>query len=175
MIIPLLLLLFSNSLFATKEVVHYSKATQLREYHISPTDEDISNMRYIISTLGNKPLLKLKRYEKSLNNAGDKIDHLHPLHFWRVVFTNDDLTAGIHSIKRRKKVWKVFMKGMAESLQEAANRNNILQEHLTDFSTQVGVDIKYISMPIKKGDWENFARALLYHVSRGAGTGRYDQ
>lgn len=151
------------------------KAKNLRHYSTPLTEQNIDDMRYIVLILGNEPLLKLKKYKTPLKNAGDRIDDVHPLHFWRVIFTSDDTISAIHSIKRRKKVWKPFIKGMGDSLEEAADRNNITPEHIQDFANKIGIDKNLFEPYLKARDWEEFARALLNNVHRKEGTDRYDQ
>lgn len=157
------------------EIELLCKAKQLRKYSILPSEQNIDDMRYIVLTLGNEPLLKLKKYKTPLKNAGDRIDDVHPLHFWRVIFTSDDTISAIHSIKRRKKVWKPFIKGMGDSLEEAADRNNITPEQIEDFAKLVGVDKTLFEQHLYNREWEEFARVLLASVQREEGTDRYDQ
>ncbi|MEM1281954.1 MAG: hypothetical protein AAGG81_00215 [Chlamydiota bacterium] len=151
------------------------KAKHLRDYYKGPTKNNIEDMRYIVLTLGNQPLLKLKKFKSSLKSAGDRIDDVHPLHFWRVIFTNDQTVSAIHSMKRRKMVWKPFIKGMSDSLDEAAKRNNLRAEYIQDFANHIGIDASLFEDYLYKRDWEGFAKALLTHVPRPEGTDRYDQ
>lgn len=151
------------------------KAKQLRDYYKEPSKNHVDDMRFIVLTLGNQPLLKLKKFKSSLKSAGDRIDDVHPLHFWRVIFSDDETISAVHSMKRRKKVWKPFMKGMGQSLDEAADRNNIRPEHIQDLASHVGVDSSFFEEYLNNRDWEGFAKALLTHVPRPEGTDRYDQ
>lgn len=151
------------------------KAKGLRDYNKELTQDNIDDMRYIVLTLGNQPILKLKKFKSSLKSAGDRIDDVHPLHFWRVIFSSDDTISAIHSIKRRKKVWKPFIKGMSESLDEAAKRDNIKPEHIQHLADSIGIDRSLFEEFLLNQNWEDFAKALLTHVSRAEGTDRYDQ
>lgn len=151
------------------------KAKYLRDYKKMPTQSQIEDMRYIVLTLGNEPLLKLKKFEANLKSAGDRVDEVHPLHFWKVIFTDSETISAIHNIKNRKFVWKPFIKGMGDSLQEAAERNNIEPESIKDFAHQIGVNKELFENFLHNQDWEGFAKALLTYVSRSNGTDRYDQ
>jgi hypothetical protein len=151
------------------------KAKQLREYFKETSGKHIDDMRFIILTLGNEPLLKLKKFKSSLKSAGDRIDDVHPLHFWSVIFSDNETISAVHSMKRRRKIWKPFMKGMGQSLDEAADRNNIRPEHIQDFASRIGIDQSLFEEFLNNKDWGGFVKALLTHVPRPEGTDRYDQ
>ncbi|MEC7840352.1 MAG: hypothetical protein VX777_09975 [Chlamydiota bacterium] len=151
------------------------KAKQLRDYYAPVTAEIEEDMKFIVITLGNEPLLKLKKYKDDLKKAGDRLDEVHPLHFWRVIFTDEKATSAMHNIKRRKKVWKSFIKGMGQSLEEACDRDNLKTEYLEDFANKVDIDVNVITKPIQKRDWSEFAKQLLINVSRNGNIDRYDQ
>jgi len=151
------------------------KANQLREYS-APVSRDIeADMKFIVLTLGNEPLLKLKGFKDDLKKAGERLDEIHPLHFWRIIFTDEKAMSAMHNIKRRKKVWKSFIKGMGQSLQEAHERENLKVEYLEDFASKVGIDVDLITKQIQKCDWSEFAKQLLVHVPRSSNIDRYDQ
>lgn len=151
------------------------KAKTARDYYAVLSDSIIKDIKYLVMTLGNVPLLKLKQYKDSLKTAGDHLEDVHPLNFWMVVFTDQEAVSAMHNIKRRKKVWKSFIKGMGESLQEAYDRQNIKPDHVADFSQKVGIDPSMIQPSINKQDWEGFVKALLENVYRGSDLDRYDQ
>lgn len=152
-----------------------SRAINLRDYYAPITASILKDIRFIIMTLGNEPIIKLKNYKPQLEDAGNRLDEVHPLNFWRVIFTDEKLTSAIHNIYKRKKVWKNFIKGMGKSLDEAVERNNLNHEYIEDFAKQIGIDIRLIKKPIDKKDWEEFAKSLLSHVHRNGHLDRYDQ
>lgn len=153
----------------------FTRALNLRDYYAPLSASTIKDIRFIILTLGNEPVIKLKNYKPQLEEAGNRLDEVHPLIFWRVIFTDEKLTSAIHNIYKRKKVWKSFIKGMGKSLDEAVQRNNLNHEYIEDFAKQIKIDIKIIKKPIEKKDWEEFAKSLLTHVHRHGHIDRYDQ
>lgn len=146
-----------------------------RDYYAPTSEAALKDMRFIISTLGNEPLLKLKQHKKNLTEAGDRLKDVHPLNFWKEIFSDEKMTSAFHNIKRRGKVWKSFIKGMGKSLQEAVDGNNLKDEYIQDFASKVNIDVNFIKDSLQKCDWSEFAKQLLNHVPRQGNIDRYNQ
>lgn len=146
-----------------------------RDYYAPTSEAALKDMRFIISTLGNEPLLKLKQHKKNLTEAGDRLNNVHPLNFWKEIFSDEKMTSAFHNIKRRSKVWKSFIKGMGKSLQEAVDGDNLKDEYIQDFASKVNIDVNHIKDSLQKCDWSEFAKQLLTHVPRHGNADRYDQ
>ncbi len=153
----------------------FARVTDSRDYYGTVTDSQVKDMCFIVMTLGNEPLLKLKQYKNDLESAGDRLDSVHPLNFWKTIFSDEKTISAMHSIKHRKKVWKSFIKGMGKSLQLAFDANNLKPEYITDFATHLEIDPAAIQPFITKNDWEELAKQLLILVPREGNIDRYDQ
>lgn len=151
-----------------------TRALDIRDYWQDPTAEEIEAIRFVVLTLGNQSLLKLYRIEPQLHAAGNKIDNVHPLNVWRIIFSQDDTICAMYNIKKRKVVWKSFMKGMAESLQEEHDRNNINHDYIVDFASKVKIDPIHIQSELKSSKWNDFVKQLISHVERSNSGDRYD-
>jgi hypothetical protein len=153
-----------------------SKAAQKewRNYHAQVTQEETDLITYIISTLGNKSLTKVWKEKGSLKKAGDQIDHLHPLQFLRVVFTDETLKACMANIRDNRWVWNEFKKGLFNSLKDESKNNNMTLEYIIDFSQAVEIDHQLILPPIQQSDWDKFITTLIKKVPREGNSDRYD-
>lgn len=149
-------------------------ATELRHYEVPPTDEERELVFYVVNTLGNKSLPKVWKAKSSLKKAGDKIDHIHPLRFLEIVFTDEELKASIRNLRNRDLIWSEFKGGLFGSLAEEAKRHNLTPEQLQDFGVNVGIDINIVYPSILKADWDEMLSLLIKHVPREGDPGRYD-
>lgn len=149
-------------------------ATELRHYEVPPTDEERELVFYVVNTLGNKSLAKVWKSKSSLKRAGDKIDHIHPLRFLEIVFTDEELKASIRNLRNRDLIWSEFKGGLFGSLAEEAKRNNLTDEQLQDFGQNIGIDITIVYPSILKADWDEMLSLLIKNVPREGDPGRYD-
>ena len=145
-----------------------------RDYYRPMTKVELDAIRFIVLTLGNEPLYKLYKYESDMKKAGDKFSTVHPLNLWMEIFTTKDTTSAIFNARNRKLVWKPFMKGMAESLQEAYDGNNLKEEYVLDFAKKVGIDPDLVRKPLYAQDWSGFVQALLDNTKKSGKDDRYD-
>lgn len=153
----------------------YSKAAKVRNYNHPVPESIINDIRFIILTLGNKPLLKLKKYESDLKSAGDRLENIHPLNIWRTIFTDNEMISAMYNIKKRSKVWGSFIKGMAKSLDEAQQVNDLKSEYIEDFCDKINVKSGLLISYINTHDWEGMIKQILNHIPRDGEPDRYDQ
>lgn len=146
----------------------------VRFYDQLPTEEDRDNVFFIVSTLGNKSLAKVWKSKSSLKKAGEKIEHLHPLRFLEIVFTNEELKAAMHNLKNRDLMWGEFKGGLYGSLAEEFQRGNLTEEQIYDFAGNIGVDISLFYNAIQQKDWDDMLTILIKNVPREGNPGRYD-
>lgn len=149
-------------------------SSEFRHYDVQPTGDEREFVFYIVNTLGNKSLDKIWRAESSLKRAGDKIDHLHPLRFLEIVFTDEELKAAIRNLKNKRLVWSQFKGGLYGSLTEEAGRGNLTEDQVLDFTNNIGIDIAIIYPSILKADWDEMLTLLIKNVPREGDPGRYD-
>lgn len=153
---------------------YLAKGKVKRIYQVGVTDTEIKDIRFIVTTLGNVPILKLKNYKNALESAGDRVDHVHPLNFWKAIFTDKEMISAMHSIRRRTLVWKKFMTGMGKSLQEEKDHKNLRPEFVEEFCQKLGVPYNAVNIQLSNSNWKGFVRVLLEQVPREGESDRYN-
>ncbi|MCB1118441.1 MAG: hypothetical protein KDK65_00615 [Chlamydiia bacterium] len=139
----LLLTLITFTLFAQEG--------QKRDYFAPLSSESEANISYIIDTLGSHSTLGLAFYSKSLNQAGNNVDFVHPLTFIGFIFSNPHLSQKAKQIASTP--WSRFTKGVAGSFDRAAQRHNITPDMVTDFAKKVNIPEEEIEPLIAKRQW----------------------
>lgn len=145
-----------------------------RVYEDGVSAKEGEDITYILRSLANHSLAKLKSEESSLKKAGDRIDQVHPLQFLIYAFTNEELKVCLRNLEGRSWVWKDFLKGVTESLAQEYGRDNLMP-YLDDFAAQLKVDTKVLMPNIKNGRWEKFITLLISIIPRAEGSDRYNQ
>ena len=153
----------------------YKSATPklVRNYSAPVTESELKDLRYIILSLANKSYVELLLYSGSLNSAGDRIEHIHPLKFLMTIFSDEEMKIAIRNVKKKKKCWKRWMSETAAHLEEELKNNN-LNMFVNDFAAKVQVNSNIISPSINKRKWEQFVNLLITHVPREGDNGRFD-
>ncbi len=150
---------------------------QLRDYwkEVKAEEEDIS---FIINTLAYKSLASVFCKKKKLEEAGDRINHLHPLRFLLFILSDPKLNAGLRAIYSRDLLWSSFVGGTYTSLKEESDRGNMHEECVSDFCSQLSIndpDVQFeIAQALQAQSWDVFMKLLFLHVPRNVGFDRYD-
>jgi hypothetical protein len=144
-----------------------------RNYAAGTKAAESADIAYIVKTLANGSLPKIKSAESSLKKAGDRIDHIHPLQFLICVFTNEELKVCMRNLQGRTWVWKDFLSGITEALSQEDARGNLLP-FIQDFATKIKVDVNILLPILQAGRWERFVNVLIELVPREAGADRYN-
>ncbi|MEC7838765.1 MAG: hypothetical protein VX777_01850 [Chlamydiota bacterium] len=109
-------------------------------------------IRYIITTLGSKSTISLLWYRDSLEKAGNQINDVHPLRFWKEVLTDPKLkmySRKIGGVPKRQMV-----ADFANSLETVARRGQLKPEYLQDFIEATGLDGNLIYYNVNNGQWK---------------------
>ena len=144
-----------------------------RSFEAGITQANAADITYILRTLANSSLPRIKAEESSLKKAGQRIDDIHPLHFLGYIFSNEELKVCARNIKGRSWVWKGFLNGSVVTLTEEQGKNNVLP-HLNEFAARVNIDANLILPSLQAGRWEKFVTTLIDAVPRESGGNRYD-
>lgn len=153
------------------------KGGNARNYYkpVSPSEQ--KDIRYIVTTLAQNTLASITSSRSSLKKAGDRIDRVHPLRFLSVVFSDEELKAGIHAIRDRNgfgKIWDEFSSGLIGSLREEAAAQNLTVEIIQDFANTIGINVHLILAPIQESRWKDFINILIDSVPRANDPNRYN-
>lgn len=146
-----------------------------RNYDLPVKKNEKDDISYIITTLAQETLWNIgKSHRSSLKNAGERIDHLHPLRFLMTAFTSERLKSGVHAIRDRGGwIWSGFLDGLTGSLNEEAKNDNLYQ-YVSDFARKVSINVDLILPSLKAKKWEEFINVLIDKIPREIDPNRYD-
>lgn len=145
-----------------------------RNYKVEVAAAEKKDIRYITTTLANKPLSTLWRFKGSLEAAGDRINHIHPLSFLITIFTDEELKVAVRNLRKRGWVWTDFYSGLSQSLSEEFSRNNLSDVQVHSFAAEVGVSAADLLPAIHAARWQNLIDILIAKIPRKGPTDRYD-
>lgn len=163
-------LLIENEL----ETEAIAKSAATRVYSEQVSAEDKKDIRFVVTTLANKSLLKLAKYRPQLEDAGERLEHVHPLRFFQCIFSDDELIVGIRNIRKRGWVWDEFRDNSIKRLQQECERSNLYQ-FVNDFAQNIGINSALILPALQNKQWDNFINILIKEVPRKGDADRYDQ
>ena len=130
-------------------------------FHQLPiTDKERGKIFTLISNMGTLSWPKLILKKKKLDKIGKDIDHVHPLRFLSVVFSQPHLKSCMREVAGSSLKWNRFIKGLSEKLKKNAKANNLMK-HVTGFAETVGADPYECYNYLIKQDWEGFVRYLI--------------
>lgn len=144
-----------------------------RSYAAGLAASDKNDIAFIVKTLANESLIKIKKSETALKKAGDRVDHVHPLQFLWYVFSEEELKVGVRNIQGRSWVGSSFMNGLTKTIQEENSYGNIMP-HVHHFASRLNIDPNTIIPMLKAGHWEKFVDALIKIIPRSGDADRYD-
>jgi hypothetical protein len=145
-----------------------------RNYLADVSPEEKMAIRFIVTTLANKSLIAIALAKGDLEEAGDRIDHIHPLRFLMTVFTDEELKVGIRNIRGKGWVWNHFLGGLKEALSAETKIGNMKNEYIQNFSQVVKINTALIQPAISQQKWDDFVDLLITHIQRSGDHDRYD-
>lgn len=145
-----------------------------REYYAPIAPSEKENVAYIINTMGMGSLAKIALARSSLKKAGKRIDHLHPLNFLLIIFSDEEMKASMHAMKSRTWLFEEFYSGVRGSFDEESARGNIHKAFVDDFAKKLAISPSDVWPSIEKHDWNQLVKILLKVVPRLVDTDRYD-
>ena len=145
-----------------------------RDYFKPLSSKDKENITYLLTTLGYQSILKISSKRSSLEKVGDQIETIHPLQFFKFVFSNDELIVAMRNIKSRAWIWKDFIGRILESLNMEMTSGNLTESQIQDFLSAVKIDPSLVHTPIQSREWHAFVDNLILHVPRNNDSNRYD-
>ncbi len=114
----------------------------------------------IVETLADNNVFQLALKETEMNQRGDKINHVHPLRFLGVAFSDPKLKSCMQEIKKNYFKWNGFIGGLSKRIDEEYNRDNLLR-YVPGFSSYVNVDPEQVKRYISNRDWDGLVRFLM--------------
>ncbi len=163
-----------NFFFSNKDIVVRKKSVT-RDYYAGVSKQEKKDIGYIVTTLAKESLVSLASSKSSLKKAGDRIEKVHPLNFLMVIFTDEELKAGIHAIRGRTSwIWDEFMGGVNSSMKEESSKDNLKLEFVKDFAQKVGIQLPLILPSIQGARWEELVNILIDTIPRKNDPNRYN-
>lgn len=145
-----------------------------RDYWASLTKSEKKDLHYIIKSLAYESHLSLGTKRSSILNAGDRIDHLHPLRFLLTIFKDEELKVGMHAIRDRSFIWSEFIDQFIEKANEEYKQDNMKRECILDFSKKLNIDPDLIIRSIEHAKWKDLINTLIDKIPRATDPNRYD-
>lgn len=165
-----------NDSYDEEELIPKKTYPGYRNYSFLVTKGEKGDIQFILKSLSTKSIPSLLSNMKQLRRAGDRIIHLHPLRFLECVFTDEELKAYVHNVRKRGgMMWSEFFDGISDSLKDEMGIGNMKDEYIHDFACIVGIEVPIIYGFILAQKWDDFIKALVVHIPRDGDTGRYDQ
>jgi len=156
---------------ALEGAIAYAKKATARNYHTCVSAREKKNILFIMRTLANTPLLKIKK--EPLKKAGEKIEQLHPFKFLECVFTDEELKVCMHNIQGRSWVWREFLRGITDSLAQEAAIGNLLP-YRQEFANTIQIDPSLINPSLQGSHWKEFVNILIDKVPRNGDPNHYN-
>lgn len=147
-----------------------------RDYLKPLSDSERADITFIITMLGNSSVITLAKNKSAIKQAGDRVDHVHPLRFLECIFTDEAVKVAAHKIPGRLGwISDPFFDGIFSTLSEEAAKDNLKEEFIRDFAAQVKLaDVNVILPAIKAQRWNEFYNLLVKHLPRQGNPNRYD-
>ena len=133
------------------EVMSNNETSSDRDYYREVLPEEHKDIQYLILSMANKAWPQLWMQKKSLDQAGYRITHIHPLRFLHHIFTNEPLKVGIRNIRKNGKVWSRFSEDLLKNLKEEYELNNLTLEQLRHFANETNLpDFQHLDIPYRE-------------------------
>lgn len=158
-----------------KFVLHCRANAAPRDFYGKISDKDRKDIEYIVTSTGNKPVHELLSEKKSLNHAGDRVNHIHPLKFFMIVFSDEKMKVSMHKLQDRSSViLNPFIDGMGESFDQEAKAGNLKDEYIQEMAATLKVDAKVITPIIRANNWKGLIFKLIEIIPRSGNPNRYN-
>jgi hypothetical protein len=144
-----------------------SSENKARDYYAVPTQDEIDDVAYIVTTLAETPYARLLGKRKELKKRGKHVEHLHPLKFLTIIFSNEHLRAALHVLRGRDgffkgiSVWDEFKDELFASLTKETKHKNMKEEYILDFARALEIDSAAILGVAQAQSWGKFIDTLL--------------
>lgn len=145
-----------------------------RKFDPALASHEKEDIRFIVTSLANKSILGIAGIQGELEAAGNRIDHLHPLCFLMVVFSDEELKVGIRNIRSRTLFWNPFISGLKTSLTTETRLDNMRPEFIHYFASIVNIHPSLIMPLVVSQQWDEFIDFLIINVKRQGNHDRYN-
>lgn len=127
---------------------------------LSYTPADQADVQDLLETLSSRSTLGLLGERSRLNALGKRIDHVHPLKFLEIIFTDNHLKSCLREVDSSFFKRTAFMKGLGKSFKAKAKLGEV-EPYIQDFSKAVKIPIESLQPYFRDEDWIGLVNKLL--------------
>ncbi len=131
-----------------------------RDYHLRMTAAEKEDLRYMLDILANYSMISIGFKKFSIEAAGNRIVHIHPLRTFIEMLNDPENNVNLHKIRLRSTIWNSMSQTYWDVLEQENGYGNVLI-HVRDFSAALNVDSSYLQPTLQEGDWTEFFELLL--------------
>ena len=127
---------------------------------LSYTPADKADIVNLLETLSTYSTLGLLGERTRLNELGKRIEHVHPLKFLEIIFTDEHLTSCLREVESSFFKRISFMGGLEKSF-KAKEKLGEVEPYLQDFSKAIKVTTESLQPFFKDQNWRGLVSKLL--------------
>lgn len=131
-----------------------------RDYHFHMTPVNKKDLKYMLDILANYSMVSIGFKKNSIEAAGNRIAHIHPLRTFIEMLNDVENNINIHKIRARSVIWETISARYAEALDEEDSFGNVYP-HTKDFSREINILPTAIQSTVQKRNWIEFFDLLL--------------
>ncbi|MBU6384294.1 MAG: hypothetical protein KGQ49_04185 [Verrucomicrobia bacterium] len=137
------------------------KPVHLTWNELACSEQDRMDIYEIVSTVAEKNKLSLLFQQNYLREKGAQVNHVHPLKFLGVIFSNPHLKTCMFYIWDDYFKRTSFMADLAPALTREADKDK-LQPYLQSFCKEVGAASESVKGFFESRDWDGFVLYLIH-------------
>ncbi len=122
--------------------------------------EDQADIKELLETLSTQDMFGLLKRRSSLNELGDRIEHVHPLKFLEIIVTDNHLKSCLQEVDSSFFKRSAFLRGLSKSFGKKAKLGEI-DPYIPDFSLAVHRPTKSIEPFFRDKNWKGLVKYLL--------------
>lgn len=134
--------------------------SELSYQELPCSEQDRAIITEIINTVAETGKLALLLEQSRLKFLGAQVNHVHPLKFLSVIFSNPTLKNGMPKLFNDYFKRVEFMGGLGPNLEREAEKGK-LERYLVDFANDISVNPDAIRPFFVLRDWEGLVRYLM--------------
>ncbi len=136
------------------------KSTEVAYKDLPCSEQDKARIIELVSTVAESSKLSLLFNQSHLKEIGSQINHVHPMKFLSIVFSNPHLKGCMFFIWDDYFKRTEFMDGLGASLSREADKGKLLL-YLDEFAAEIGASAGALKTFIDVRDWDNLVLYLI--------------
>jgi hypothetical protein len=137
-----------------------------REYTHDLSAKELEDMQYFVTTIAYKPLDDVVLERRELENALERLDHIHPLRFIAACVEDLELRNAMHTIREDKWLWKNFFGKVKKTFNAEAKVGNMKPDYVKQFCAALDLEEETILSFVSEKKWDALADYLYAKYPR---------